>query len=127
MPRKPGGSNFKNQSCPLASLTVNPGVTPSLLDDVMVQTPGSGPGVVSGPLKTSAGVSGRAPARFVYQLESGTSSTVLTFFARSATTVRGPTRLVARSANRSTSSGFIAEASCVFFFFKQKTAYEMPK
>ncbi len=46
--------------------------------------PGAGPGVVSGPLKTSAGVSGRAPARFVNQLESGTSSTVLTFFARSA-------------------------------------------
>ena len=71
-----------NHTWPLASRIVKPGVTPSLFAAITVHGPAAGPVVVSGPFNSSSTVIGRAPIRFVNQLESGTSSTVLTFWAR---------------------------------------------
>ena len=67
---------------------VKPGVMPSLLPEIAVHTPGAGPLEVSGPRRTSSTVNSRAPIRLVNQLESGTSSTVLTLIARRG--VRSP-------------------------------------
>ena len=61
---------------------MNPGVTPSFFAAMTVQLPGAGPFVVSGPFSSSSTVIARVPSRFVNQFESGTSSTVLTFCAR---------------------------------------------
>ena len=71
-----------NHTVPVESRTVNPGVTPSVLASMTVQFPGAGPAVVSGPLSSSSTETGRVPRRFVNQFESGTSSTVFTFCAR---------------------------------------------
>ena len=72
-----------NHVRPAVSRMVKPGVMPSLLPETTVHLPGAGPLVVSGPRRTSSTVSGRAPARLVNQLESGTSSMVLMLTALS--------------------------------------------
>ncbi len=71
-----------NQIWPAESRTVNPGVTPSFFAAMTVQFPGAGPLTVSGPFRSSSTVMARVPRRFVNQFESGTSSTVFTFCAR---------------------------------------------
>ena len=64
------------------SRMVKPGVTPSLFAETTVHLPGAGPSLVFAPRATIAGVSGTRPARFTKYGPSGTSSMVLTFFAR---------------------------------------------
>ena len=78
----PGGSNLTNQTWPAESRTVNPGITPSFLAEITVQLPGAGPVPDAGPLTSSSIVTDTAPSRFVNQFESGTSSIVLRFCAR---------------------------------------------
>src|SRR5512145_2641595 len=80
----PGGSNLTNQTWPAESRTVNPGITPSFLAEITVQPPGAGPVPDPGPLTSSSTVTGTAPSRLVNQFESGTSSTVFTFCARTS-------------------------------------------
>jgi hypothetical protein len=60
-------------------LTVKPGVTPSLFEDVIVHGPAAGPTLLFGPVSISSAVSSLRPARLVNQLESGTSSIELRF------------------------------------------------
>jgi hypothetical protein len=67
---------------PAESRIVMPGVTPSVLGSMIVQGPAAGPVPESGPFAASAGDHCAVPARLVNQLESGTSSMVLTFTAR---------------------------------------------
>ncbi len=71
-----------NHSVPAASRTVKPGVMPSLLPETTVHGPGAGHPTRSGRALTSSVVSGCATTRLVNQLESGTSSMVLTLRAR---------------------------------------------
>ena len=71
-----------NQTCPAESRTVNPGITPSFLAEITVQPPGAGPVPDPGPLTSSSTVTGTVPSRFVNHVESGTSSIVLRFCAR---------------------------------------------
>ncbi len=73
---------MRNHVCPARSVIVNPGVTPSLFPETIVQVPGAGPASVFEARTTSSGVSGLVPARLTNQLPFGTSSTVLTFIAR---------------------------------------------
>ncbi len=79
-----GGSNFTKYMSPRASAIVSPGVMPSFLPETIVHTPGSGPVPATGPVSTSSAVMTRVPMRFVNQLESGTSSSVLTLDARTS-------------------------------------------
>ena len=71
-----------NQSVSARSRTVNPGVMPSLLPDTTVHGPSAGGPDTFGPRTYSSSVRARRPTRFVYQLESGTSSAVFTLTAR---------------------------------------------
>jgi hypothetical protein len=83
-----GGSNLMNQMAPAESRMVNPGVIPSLLPEMTVHGPAAGPLEVSGPRRTSSADKACTAARFVNQLESGTSSAVFTLTARRG--VRSP-------------------------------------
>ena len=62
-------------------MIVKPGETPFALR-LTIHLPGAGPVSSLGPRIISSTVIGRVPARFVNQLESGTSSMVLTLAAR---------------------------------------------
>ena len=66
---------------PAPSRIVKPGAMPSILPDTIVQVP-EGPAFVSGPLASRSTDHGSRPRRLVNQLESGTSSIVLTLSAR---------------------------------------------
>ncbi len=94
---------------------VNPGVTPSLLRLVMVQVPAAGGRPAFVPLSSVGMCSGsliRGPTRLVNQLESGTSSTVLTLTARTALSSPAPrNEFSMRSYWSLTSTGFACEAS----------------
>src|SRR5262245_64824590 len=74
-------SNATNQVSPLASIAVNPGLTPDDFSRMSVHCSGFGGRPVSGPETTCSGVN-FASRRLVNQLESGTSPIVLMFFAR---------------------------------------------
>jgi hypothetical protein len=71
-----------NHVSPFASRAVKPGAKPDDFSRITVHfsLAGGGPGVDCRTM--SAAVSGCVPIRFVNQLESGTSSIVLTFCAR---------------------------------------------
>ena len=72
-----------NHTVPVESRTVNPGVTPSALASMTVHFPWRGSGGGIRPLEQLLDrEAGRVPRRFVNQFESGTSSTVFTFCAR---------------------------------------------
>ena len=73
-----------NQTWPAESRTVNPGITPSFFAAITVHRPARGAAAGVRPLTTSSTVTARAPNRFVNQVESGTSSIVLTFCARTS-------------------------------------------
>ena len=78
-----------------------------------VHGPGAGPVPVSGPRDSSSRVRGRARIRFVNQLESGTSSIVLMFCARTSG-VGSPgrlNRLMARSTAGSIVHSWALDAS----------------
>src|SRR5262245_31152682 len=77
-----GGSNETNHVSPFPSLAVKPGANPDDFSRVSVHREASGGWPLMGPVASSAAVSVRVPTRLVNQLESGTSSTVLMFFAR---------------------------------------------
>ena len=66
---------------PLASRIANLGVMPAVGWPITSHGPGAGPSMVSGPRNTSSIVMSRTPMRFVNQLESGTSPSVLTLTA----------------------------------------------
>ena len=101
----PAASNDTNQRSPRESRIVNPGAKPASFGDTTLQGPGAGPLPVIGPRDTSSGVTARVRMRLVNQFESGTSSIVLTFLARTSGvgSPGRPKRLVARSMNRSIS------------------------
>src|SRR6185503_15144430 len=77
-----GGSNDTNHVSPFASRAVKPGAKPDDFSRITVHFARAGdtPGVDCRTM--SAAVSGCGPTRFVNQLESGTSSIVLTLCAR---------------------------------------------
>src|SRR6185503_21227792 len=77
-----GGSNSRNQVSPLASFAVKPGCEPDVFSLNNTHFDGSGGAPTTGPRLISSAVIGRVPMRLVNQLESGTSSIVLTFWAR---------------------------------------------
>src|SRR5688572_14079957 len=77
-----GGSNEMNQVSPLASRAVNPGANPADFSRMITHFSGAGAGPTLGPRTISSTVTARLPIRFVNQLESGTSSTVLMLRAR---------------------------------------------
>src|SRR5262245_40084856 len=77
-----GGSNSRNHVSPLASLAVKPGWAPAVFSRMSVHLDGSGGAPTFGPRVSASTVMGVVPIRFVNQLESGTSSMVLMFFAR---------------------------------------------
>src|SRR5262245_55334418 len=77
-----GGSNDTNHVWPLASIAVKPGAKPPLFSRVMVQRSGLGGGPEFGPRTKSSAEAAGGRMRFVNQLESGTSSIVLTLPAR---------------------------------------------
>ena len=77
-----GGSNWRNQVSPLASAAVKPGCAPAVFSRITIHFDGSGGAPTFGPRVMSSVVIGRVPMRLVNQLESGTSSMVLMFFAR---------------------------------------------
>ena len=77
-----GASNSRNQVSPLASLAVNPGCIPAAFSRMSTHRDGSGGTPTLAPRSISAALRGVVPIRFVNQLESGTSSIVLTFCAR---------------------------------------------
>src|SRR4029450_5960896 len=77
----PFASNDTNQRSPLASRIVKPGANPASLGRTTDHVPGAGPVPVRGPRTASSIDSGRARMRLVNQLESGTSSIVLTLRA----------------------------------------------
>src|SRR4051812_2120471 len=104
----PAASNVRNQTSPLESRTVNPGAKPDVFGRITVHEPLAGPLVVFGPAVSSAIDTGRAYTRLMNQLESGTSSIVLT--SRARTPVAGSpgcaNRLRSASLTRSMSRGF---------------------
>ena len=77
-----GGSNSRNQVSPLASFAVMPAWPPEVFSLKMTQRDGSGGAPTLGPRTISSIVSALVPTRLVNQLESGSSSIVLTFCAR---------------------------------------------
>ena len=104
-----------NHVSPVASCIVKPGAAPTSLEPVTVHVPAAGPSPARGPRTASSIDTGRARIRLVNQLESDTSSIVLTLPAR--TPVAGspgrPKRFTARSTNRSIVHSWAGEASCV--------------
>ena len=66
----------------MASLAVKPGCAPEVFSRISTQFDGSGGAPTFGPRTSSSFVIGLVPMRLVNQLESGTSSIVLMFFAR---------------------------------------------
>ena len=109
-----GGSNERNQVSPLAPRAVNPGANPDDFSRMTVQRSAAGGGPRLVPRSSSSTGSAFAPMRLVNQLESGTSSMVLMFWAR----VFDGLRLEVakswydRSYSRPMSQGSTLEASC---------------
>src|SRR5205809_2772400 len=79
---QPGVSHERNQVSPPASAAVNPGEAPALFSREITQRSGLGGGPTFGPRTRSSADSERGRMRLVNQLESGTSSIVLTSRAR---------------------------------------------
>src|SRR5262245_28054433 len=107
-----GGSNSRNHVSPVASLAVMPACAPDVFSLKMTHREGSGGAPTLGPRTTSSIVSALVPMRLVNQLESGTSSMVLTFCARSPEGLRRDTAklLYVNSYSRSTSESAAPEA-----------------
>src|SRR5262249_53546339 len=105
----------RNHVSPLASLAVNPGAKPADFSRVIVHRSGLGARPVSGPRTTSSAVTRRGSTRLVNQLESGTSSIVLTLRAWTLDGLRpGVTkRLYDRSYRRPTSYDAAPDASAL--------------
>src|SRR5688500_17496163 len=76
------GSKARNQVSPFASVAVKPGCAPDDFSRISTHFDGSGGAPTFGPRASSSALIGREPIRLVNQLESGTSSMVLMFFAR---------------------------------------------
>ena len=111
----PAASNDTNQRSLAESRIVKPGANPASFGDTTFHLPAAGPSPTSGPRAISSSVTGRARMRLVNQPESGTSSIVLTFRARTSgvESPGRPKRLVARSMVKSMSHSSTFAASCV--------------
>ena len=77
-----GGSNSRNHVSPRASRAVKPGWAPEVFSRISTHFEGSGGAPMMGPRAICSTDTGTVPMRLVNQLESGTSSMVLTFWAR---------------------------------------------